>query len=197
MYNHSLVQGNNQGSKQMLKVVHEDEHSSANEQHVGYLKGGNNLSSLMSIVSNGSGVQSNQQYGAKMSSRERNAKMIVQTQNNNKLQNVYSQNKRQIGGISAARQHQQLMNRKASEEKFSNQDSRGNMIGGMGMAVGQVGQQYGGRRQIIEQRYKSHLRGQEPQHAMHPVGLIRNPSKPTLQLPEISSITGKQTMQQI
>lgn len=40
---------NNQASKGMLKVVHEDEHSSANEG-MPYLKS-NNLGSLMSIVS--------------------------------------------------------------------------------------------------------------------------------------------------
>jgi hypothetical protein len=46
---------NNQASKGMLKVVHEDEHSSANEG-IPYLKQGN-LGSLMSIVSsiNGGG----------------------------------------------------------------------------------------------------------------------------------------------
>jgi hypothetical protein len=43
----------------MLKVVHEDEHSSANEQGMmPYLnKGNNNLGSLMSIVSSNSGNQ--------------------------------------------------------------------------------------------------------------------------------------------
>tara|TARA_B110001450_G_C17647544_1_gene491859 strand:- start:51 stop:353 length:303 start_codon:yes stop_codon:yes gene_type:complete len=57
--------GNNQGSKQMLKVVHEDEHSSANDHHHGipqnYLNKANNLGSLVSIVSSNSGV-SGQQY---------------------------------------------------------------------------------------------------------------------------------------
>lgn len=52
--------GNNQGSKQMLKVVHEDEHSSANEHHhnipQNYLNKANNLGSLVSIVSSNSGV---------------------------------------------------------------------------------------------------------------------------------------------
>lgn len=53
MYNH---QGNNQGSKAMLKVVHEDEQDNQGEQQIGYLnKGGNGLSSLMSIVSTNSG----------------------------------------------------------------------------------------------------------------------------------------------
>ena len=55
----------------------------------------------------------------------------------------------------------------------------------------------GGRKASIEQRYKSHLRGSEVNNQ---VGLIRNQSKPTLQLPEIinsSSIVngpGKQGM---
>ena len=47
---------NGQQSKGMLKVVHEDEHSSANEGMMPYLsKGNNNLGSLMSIVSSNSG----------------------------------------------------------------------------------------------------------------------------------------------
>jgi hypothetical protein len=47
---------NNNQSKGMLKVVHEDEHSSANEGMMPYLsKGNNNLGSLMSIVSSNSG----------------------------------------------------------------------------------------------------------------------------------------------
>jgi hypothetical protein len=84
------------------------------------------------------------------------------------------------------------MNRKASEEKFqSNQ----------GMAVGS-GNLYGQNRKasIDQHRYKSHLRNQE---ANHNVGLIRNQSKPTLQLPEINSSAmigpggGRQNMQQI
>ena len=98
----------------MLKVVHEDEHSSANEGMMPYLnKGNNNLGSLMSIVSSNSGGQNQhqiykmQQRGVKMSSQERNQKVIkISNQNNNKLANVYNSNlsaKRSIGGISAAR----------------------------------------------------------------------------------------------
>ena len=72
---------NNQGSKGMVKVVHEDEHSSANEGMMPYLnKGNNNLGSLMSIVSSNSGNQHQiyqmQQRGVKMSSRERNSKVL-------------------------------------------------------------------------------------------------------------------------
>lgn len=49
------------GSKAMLKVVHENEGDSSGDAHVGYLnKGGNGLSSLMSIVSTNSGGQQNQ-----------------------------------------------------------------------------------------------------------------------------------------
>jgi hypothetical protein len=62
----------------MLKVVHEDEHSSANEAMMPYLNKGNNLGSLMSIVSSNSGYQNQmyqmQQRGVKMSSREKNSK---------------------------------------------------------------------------------------------------------------------------
>lgn len=105
-----------------------------------------------------------------MSSRERGAKLI--NQNNSKLTNVYSSNKRALGGIS--RQHQQLMNRKASEERFSNQDQR------LGIGMAQGGPYNRGQRNAIEHRYKSHLRGQDGPHSMHPVGLIRNQSKPTL-----------------
>lgn len=112
-----------------------------------------------------------------MSSRERGAKII--NQNSQKFQNVYSSNKRQLGGLS--RQHPNLMNRKASEEKFSNGGDRNVM--GIGMARG--------GRNAIEQRYKSHLRGQD---VPHQVGLIRNASKPTLQLPEINNVSGKQNM---
>ena len=153
---------NNQSNKAMLKVVHEDEAGSTGEQPIAYLsKGGPGVSSLMSIVSTNSGGQQN-----KMSSRERGAKIL--SQNSQKLQNVYSSNKRSLGGIS--RQHPQLMNRKASEDKFSNGDSRANMMG-IGMAQG--GAYSGGRGgRIIEQRYKSHLRGQDVPH--HQVGLIRN-----------------------
>jgi hypothetical protein len=64
------------------------------------------------------------------------------------------------------------MNRKASEEKFQNNQ---------GMGVGQMGSGnlYGAGRKggSIDHRYKSHLRGQE---VGHNVGLIRNPSKPAL-----------------
>jgi hypothetical protein len=71
---------NNQGSKGMLKVVHEDEHSSANEGMMPYLNKGNNLGSLMSIVSSNSGYQNPmyqmQQRGVKMSSREKNSKVL-------------------------------------------------------------------------------------------------------------------------
>jgi hypothetical protein len=62
----------------MLKVVHEDEQSSANEGMMPYLNKGsnNNLGSLMSIVSSNNGNQHHlnqmQQRGVKMSSREKN-----------------------------------------------------------------------------------------------------------------------------
>lgn len=65
----------------MLKVVHEDEHSSANENVMPYLnKGNNNLGSLMSIVSSNSLGQNQiyqmQQRGVKLASRERNSKVL-------------------------------------------------------------------------------------------------------------------------
>lgn len=61
MYNHNLGVAGNQGSKAMLKVVHEDEPGPSSDNHIGYLnKGGNGLSSLMSIVSTNSGGQQNQ-----------------------------------------------------------------------------------------------------------------------------------------
>ena len=91
------------------------------------------------------------------------------------------------GGVRHHGQYQ-IMNRKASEEKFVNNQ---------GMGVGQMGagNLYGGARKAsIDHRYKSHLRGQEVNHN---VGLIRNPSKPTLQLPEINSSSmmgGRQNM---
>lgn len=57
------------------------------------------------------------------------------------------------------------MNRKASEERLQN-NSGGNMLPIQG---------YNGRNN--KPAYKSHLRGQD---VPHQVGLIRNPSKPTL-----------------
>ena len=59
----------------------------------------------MSIVSTNSGGPTQQQYGVKMSSRERGAKVHLSNQNNNKISNVYSSGKRQMGGLSVARQH--------------------------------------------------------------------------------------------
>jgi len=134
-------------------------------------------------------MQHIQQRGLKMSSRERNTKLIVQNQNklaaygsgvgvNGPMSGVGS-NKRAGGlGSGGVRHHgqYQLMNRKASEEKFQSNP---------GMAVGS-GNLYGQNRKasIDQHRYKSHLRNQE---ANHNVGLIRNQSKPTLQLPEINS----------
>lgn len=84
-----------------------------------------------------------------------------------KLGNVYSnvQQKRQ-----AARQ---MLNKKSSEEKLHSQHS---------------GQIMYNKRQPVEQRYKSHLRGQDV-----PQGMVRNQSKPALQLPEIHNTSiGKQ-----
>ena len=71
-----------------------------------------------------------------------------------KLVNVYSnvQQKRQ-----AARQ---MLNKKSSEEKLHSQNS---------------GQFMYNKRQPVEQRYKSHLRGQDV-----PQGMVRNQSKPAL-----------------
>ncbi len=56
-----------------------------------------------------------------------------------------------------------MLNKKGSEEKLHS---------GGGMLYNQ--------RKVIEQRYKSHVRGQEV-----PGGMIRNASKPTLELPQI------------
>ena len=82
------------------------------------------------------------------------------------------------------------MNRKASEEKMQ----------GLGQGINSLNSGSGmlysnSRKASIEQRYKSHLRGSEVNHQ---VGLIRNQSKPALQLPEIvnsSSVGGNKGMQ--
>jgi len=65
----------------------------------------------------------------------------------------------------------QYLNRNGSEEKLKNSASVG--LGGQaGMNLYQAN-----RKPSIEQRYKSHLRGQD---APNQVGLVRNPSKPAL-----------------
>lgn len=74
------------------------------------------------------------------------------------------------------------LNRNGSEEKLKNS-------GQIGLA-GQGGMMYqGNRKPSIEQRYKSHLRGQDAPGGQ--VGLVRNQSKPALQLPEIKNNFGK------
>ena len=81
------------------------------------------------------------------------------------------------------------MNRKASEEKMQGLGQGiNNLNSGSGLLYS------GSRKASIEQRYKSHLRGSEVNHQ---VGLIRNQSKPALQLPEIvnsSSVGGNKGM---
>ena len=139
-----------------------------------------------------------------MSSRERNTKLIVQNKGLASYVSGVGMNmgpmngvKSRAGGIGSGgmRHPHGYLNRKASEEKFQNNQ---------GLGVGQLasGGLYSGQRKgsIDQHRYKSHLRGQENPHN---VGLIRNPSKPTLQLPEINSSSmiggsgGRQNMQQI
>lgn len=83
----------------------------------------------------------------------------------------------------------QMLNRKGSEEKMQSLGQGLQMAGNQGLMYS------GSRKASIEQRYKSHLRGQE---AHNQVGLIRNQSKPTLQLPEIinsASVGGNKNMQ--
>jgi hypothetical protein len=78
------------------------------------------------------------------------------------------------------------MNRKASEEKMQSLQQANGIMPIQG---------YNTRNN--KPAYKSHLRGQD---VPHQVGLNRNQSKPTLQLPDISSsgITGPgKNMQQI
>ena len=137
---------NNAGGKQMLKVVKEDDNTSGGSGSHAYLP----KSNFMSIVTSPQYQQIQHPHQQKILSRERNGKIILNNQAASrnygighgqkeplKLVNVYSnvQQKRQ-----AARQ---VLNKKSSEEKLHSNSILYN------------------NRKPIEQRYKSHLRGQD------------------------------------
>lgn len=123
-----------------------------------------------------------QQRGLKMSSRERQKMLALQNQN--KL-SAYGSGVGMSGkraSMPGVRHNQyQILNRKGSEEKLAGLGPGLQMAGNQGLMYS------GSRKASIEQRYKSHLRGQE---AVGMSGLVRNQSKPTLQLPEIINSAG-------
>jgi hypothetical protein len=128
-----------------------------------------------------------------MSSRERQKMMVPNHHQQNKLAaygsgvNTLAGKRGSVGSGGVRHQGYQNLNRKASEERMQNAQGIGQGISPMNGG----GLYNGSRKASIEQRYKSHLRGSEVNNQ---VGLIRNQSKPTLQLPEIinssSMVTG-------